>query len=165
MPSPRPLLLLRPAIDVWFLLATAVACSGTEPAPVGGAGAAGAAGAAGGGGGASAVLVEPTFATVRRVVEMSCFGAPCHDEPGNPLQMKPLDQLVTKLSSHTTQDCGPALTPGNPEQSAFLRLLKAECGGTARMPLGKCFDDADPGCVLPEDIAAIQKWIENGAQP
>lgn len=109
--------------------------------------------------------MEPTFATVKRVVQLSCFGAPCHDEPGNPLQMKPLDDLVTKLKSHTTQDCGPALTPGSPQDSAFLKLLKGTCGGTARMPLGKCFDDGDPGCVPPEDVAAIEKWIADGAKP
>lgn len=137
-----------------------------------GAGAAGTAGASAGtagtsadGGGSGPVTVEPTFATVKRVVELSCFGSPCHDEPGNPLQMKPIDGLITKLQAHTTQDCGPALAPGDPANSAFLTLLKRECGGTARMPLGKCFDDGDPGCVPPEDILAIEKWIENGATP
>lgn len=72
---------------------------------------------------------------------------------------------MTKLKSHTTQDCGQALTPGRPQDSAFLKLLKSTCGGTSRMPLGKCFDDGDPGCVPPEDIAAIEKWIQDGAMP
>lgn len=110
-------------------------------------------------------MVPATFETVKRVVGLSCFGAPCHDEPGNPLQMKPLENLIATLTAHTTQDCGPALTPGNPEGSAFVKLLKADCGETVRMPMGKCFDDGDPGCVPPEDIAAIEKWIQDGAKP
>jgi hypothetical protein len=145
------------------------ALGGSSSAGAASAGAAGAsagtAGASAGAGGSGPVTVEPTFATVKRVVELSCFGSPCHDEPGNPLQMKPIDGLITKLGAHTTQDCGPALSPGDPANSAFLTLLKRECGGTARMPLGKCFDDGDPGCVPPEDILAIEKWIENGAKP
>ncbi len=131
----------------------------------GGAGAGGGGTSAGGSGAGGLPEVPATFETVKRVVGLSCFGAPCHDEPGNPLQMKPLEELATKLKGHTTQDCGPALTPGNPANSAFVKLLKADCGMTARMPMGKCFDDGDPGCVPPEDIAAIEKWIQNGAMP
>ncbi|MDF3065179.1 MAG: putative exported protein [Polyangiaceae bacterium] len=130
----------------------------------GGSGGVGTAGA-GGSGGSGLPEVPATFETVKRVVGLSCFGAPCHDEPGSPLQMKPLENLITTLKGHTTEDCGPALTPGNPANSAFVKLLKADCGMTARMPLGKCFDDGDPGCVPPEDIAAIEKWIQNGAMP
>ncbi|RYZ02724.1 MAG: hypothetical protein EOO73_30650 [Myxococcales bacterium] len=137
--------------------------SGSGGAGAGGGGAS--AGGAGGSGGSGLPEVPATFETVKRVVGMSCFGAPCHDEPGNPLQMKPIENLITKLKGHTTQDCGPALTPGNPANSAFVKLLKADCGMTARMPLGKCFDDTDPGCVPPEDIAAIEKWVQNGAMP
>jgi hypothetical protein len=31
------------------------------------------------------------------------------------------------------------------------------------MPFGKCFVDGDEGCIAPEYIAAIEKWIVNGA--
>jgi hypothetical protein len=33
------------------------------------------------------------------------------------------------------------------------------------MPFGKCFADGDEGCISPENIAALEKWIANGAPP
>lgn len=141
------------------------AAGGGSGGGTGGGGTGGGGAGGGGSGSGGSPEVPATFETVKRVVGLSCFGAPCHDEPGNPLQMKPIEGLITKLKGHTTQDCGPALTPGNPANSAFVKLLKADCGMTARMPMGKCFDDTDPGCVPPEDIAAIEKWIQNGAMP
>lgn len=79
--------------------------------------------------------------------------------------MSPIGNLLAILKGHTTQDCGPTLTPGSPENSALVKLLKADCGGTSRMPMGKCFEGDDFGCVPPEEIAAIEKWIGNGALP
>jgi hypothetical protein len=55
------------------------------------------------------------------------------------------------------------MVPGNPQDSALVKLLKGPCGDTNRMPFGKCFEDGDDGCVAPEYIAAIEQWIAKGA--
>jgi hypothetical protein len=136
-------------------------------ASAGGSGAsAGGSGASAGGGGASggsASGIEPSFAMLKGVIQGSCFGAICHDLPEHPLQLKLDDKLYGTLTSHMTKHCGPVLTPGDPQGSALVKLLKGPCNGTDRMPYGKCFADGDEGCIGPEYIAAIEKWIANGA--
>jgi hypothetical protein len=62
-----------------------------------------------------------------------------------------------------TEHCGVVVKPGFPQESAIVRLLKGPCGETDRMPFGKCFADGDEGCIAPDYIAAIEKWIANGA--
>ena len=135
-----------------------------------GGGAAGGAGNAAGAGGAPAL--EASFNTVKAVIQMSCFGAGCHGEPGNPLQMKIDDQLYGTLMDHTTKNCGKLINTASPADSAFIKLMLGDCGTppnvTSRMPFGSCFQGDVPGpdaptCVLPEKVAAIQAWITKGA--
>jgi hypothetical protein len=76
------------------------------------------------------------------------------------------DQLYTTLLNHQTKKCGPTLTPGNPAQSAIVKLLKDDCNGTVRMPMGKCYTgdgDENEFCVPSATIAALEQWIANGA--
>ena len=132
-----------------------------------GAGGGGAGGLSGSGGGSAGIsggaALEPSFNTLKGVIQTSCFGGLCHDLPENPLKLTVNDQLYTILTTHMTEHCGVVIKPGFPEESALVRLLKGPCGETDRMPFGKCFVDGDEGCIAPEYIAAIEKWIANGA--
>jgi hypothetical protein len=125
-----------------------------------GAASAGTAGAASGG---TTGGIEPSFNTLKAIIPMSCFGGLCHDLPENPLQLKVDDKLYSTLTTHMTEHCGPVIAPGRPQDSAIIKLLKGPCGETERMPFGKCFQDGDEGCISPENIAALEKWIANGA--
>lgn len=145
------------------------ASGSVSSAGVGGGGMAGsgggAAGVAGGGGsgGSGGAGLAPTFATVKSIIQMSCFGGLCHDLPENPLQLKVDDKLYTTLTTHMTETCGIVVKPGMPQDSALVKLLKGPCNGTDRMPFNMCFNDGDEGCVSPEEIAAIEQWIASGA--
>lgn len=53
--------------------------------------------------------------------------------------------------------------PGKPAQSALVKILSGPCGMTPRMPYG-C--SAEAGDCIPDDyIAAVARWIANGAPP
>jgi len=129
----------------------------------GGGGAAGAPVTAAGGGTGGTGAIDASFDTFKSLVPTHCFGGLCHDLPENPLKLTVDDKLYTTLTTHMTKHCGPVLTPGNPQDSALVKLLKGPCGETNRMPFGKCFEDGDEGCVSPEYIAAIEQWIAKGA--
>src|SRR6188768_878360 len=119
---------------------------------VGGGGAS--AGGAGGAGGATA-----SFGTLKNIIQMSCFGGLCHDLPEHPLQLKLDDKLYTTLTTYVTENCGPLLKPGSPQDSAIVKLLKGPCGETPRMPLDKCSQDGDEACVTSANIALLEQWI------
>ena len=135
--------------------------AGTAGAGTAGAGTAGA-GTAGGGSTAAA-----SFATVKTMINMSCFGGGCHGEAGNPLQMEIDDKLYTTLMNHTTGHCGKLINVASPADSAFVKLLLADCGGTPRMPYHSCWDgdkpEDNPTCVPTETVDAIKAWIAKGA--
>jgi len=119
----------------------------------------------GGSGGSGSGAIEPTFAMLKGVIQMSCFGGVCHDLPEHPFRLVLDDKLYTTLTTHVTKTCGPVVKPGSPQDSALVKLLKGPCGETERMPYNKCVEDADEGCVRPEYIAAIEQWIAKGAPP
>jgi hypothetical protein len=173
-----------------LLAASAVACAGKDEPPLASGGTSGSAagsstggtgggsagtsaggGVAGGLGGTSGgsagmsggAVIEPSFNTLKGVIQTSCFGGLCHDLPENPLKLTVNDQLYTTLTTHMTEHCGAVVKPGFPQESALVRLLKGPCGETDRMPFGKCFVDGDEGCIVPEYIVAIEQWIANGA--
>jgi hypothetical protein len=141
--------------------------SATGGLPMGGSAAGGSAGSglggSGGGGGTTAVAATASFGTLKNIIQMSCFGGLCHDLPEHPLQLKLDDKLYKTLTTHVTQDCGPLMKPGSPQDSALVKLLKGPCGETARMPLDKCSQDGDEACVTPANIALIEQWIASGA--
>ena len=141
-----------------------------------GGGSGGASTAGGGSGGAStagrggAPAVEATFATVKSIIQASCFGAGCHSDMGNPLQMKVDASLYGTLTTHMTMNCGKMVDIANPADSALVKVLKGSCGTppnvTPRMPFQVCMDvdtDPDSPCIQPDKIAAIQAWIAKGA--
>ena len=132
--------------------------AGTSTAGTGGTSA-----TAGSSGGGSAV--PATFDTVKTVInDAPCFGAGCHNDDQNPLNLRVDDQLHTRLTSRISISCGnvPVVNPGNPQESAIVKILKGPCGGTPRMPIG-CVDDQDATCIPAEYIAAIEQWIAAGA--
>jgi hypothetical protein len=144
--------------------------AGSSGAPGAGAASLGAGAAAGGGGaaqsssgGAGASAIEPSFKTVQGLIGSSCFGAGCHSEAGNPLQMETGAKLYETLTAYTTRTCGKLVDTARPEESALVKLLRGSCNGVKRMPYGVCVEDGDPSCVLPEYVAAIQSWIAKGA--
>jgi hypothetical protein len=135
---------------------------GTTVAGGAGAGAGGTSTTGGAGAGAS---ITPTFDTLKSVINQApCFGAGCHNDDQNPLDLRIDDQLYTKVTSRISVNCGniPVVNPGNPEQSALVKILKGPCGQTPRMPLG-CLDGDDALCVPPDYIAALEQWIAMGA--
>lgn len=138
---------------------------GTGGAGAGGASSGGGAGGGGGAGASGGAPVEASFSTLKAIIPLSCFGGVCHDLPEHPLHLTVDANLYTTLTTHVTKNCGVVVKPGSPQDSALVKLLKGPCGGTDRMPYGKCVEDGDEGCVSPENIAAIEQWIANGAPP
>lgn len=145
----------------------------TDPGPEGpmagaAAGAPGAPPAMSGTPGADSTNTVPaTFETVQLIInETPCFGAGCHNDDQNPLDLRGDDQLHARLTSHISENCGglPIISPGDPQGSALPKLLRGPCGPTARMPIG-CVEDQDANCVPAEYIAAIEQWIALGALP
>ncbi|WP_437970962.1 hypothetical protein WMF04_17490 [Sorangium sp. So ce260] len=107
--------------------------------------------------------IEPTFETVKFVIDnVTCFGAGCHNDDMNPLDLQIDEELHARLISHTTKGCGPLVNLGNPPESALVKILKGPCGSTPRMPL-ECVNDGDTKCVTDDYIQAITQWIADGA--
>jgi hypothetical protein len=129
------------------------------------AGAGGAGPAAGASGSGS--TIPATFDTAKFVITQTpCFGAGCHNDAQNPLNLRVDDQLYTRLTSHVSKNCGnlPVVNPGKPQESALVKILKGPCGPTPRMPMG-CVDDLDGTCLPADYIAALVQWIAAGAPP
>ena len=145
---------------------------GSAAAGVAGLGTAG--GGAGGGGSSSAgsntgpAPVEASFATVRQVVvQAHCADASCHNGEVKP-RLQDDATLHATLTSHISEACGniPVVTPGNPQQSALVKLLKGPCGELPRMPNGCISEPVEEYTCLPPDyIDAIERWVASGAPP
>lgn len=122
------------------------------------------------GAGGSTEVVEPTFETVQFVVEQTpCNGSDCHGHEANPLDLKvdSPQELYDHLLSTISVKCGelPVVDPGDPGNSALVRLLKGPCGDLAQMPDG-CTCDPDPSinnCLPAQYVEAVEKWVEAGA--
>ncbi|WP_437960473.1 hypothetical protein WME76_13055 [Sorangium sp. So ce119] len=144
--------------------------SGSTSSSVGSGGAGSTSASSGGDGGGGSTgsgnAVAPTFDTVKFVIERtSCFGAGCHNDDLNALDLKVDGELRTRLTTHISENCGnlPIVNPGKPEESALVKILKEPCGDTPRMPI-ECVNDGDAKCVPPDYIEAIEQWIADGAQ-
>lgn len=147
---------------------------GMGSAGVGSAGIGGVGGSSAGVSG-SGSAIPATFATVKLVFGggggiMPCAAAPCHGvngmaPPDNPLELPTNDdqQLYTNLTSHVSRACDNTklVTPGDPAQSALVRILMGPCGLTPRMPYG-CSEEAGD-CIPEEYVAAVARWIADGA--
>lgn len=115
-------------------------------------------------------VIEPTFATLRFVLTATtppCNAADCHG-PGGPnrlqYRVKDPDALYETLTRHVSVDCGniPVVTPGHPERSALVKVLKGPCSAKVpQMPNG-C-QPALGNCLPPSYVGAIERWIALGA--
>lgn len=115
----------------------------------------------------------PTFATIREIVANSlhlsegCGSGSCHGGEATPefRDNEHLhDELINpaKLASDYC-DGLPLVTPGNPEMSAFYKVIKDGCGEIGRMPRGCDPDPLYGNCLPPEAIEAVREWIVAGA--
>lgn len=139
------------------------------------AGAAATSGEAGAPGTDSPSNIPATFATAKLVFGggggiTTCAAAPCHGingaaPPDDPLELPTNDDdlLYKNLTSYTSKTCGniKLVDPGNPTQSALIKILKGPCGTTPRMPYGCSEETGD--CIPNEYIEALTQWITNGA--
>ncbi|WP_437819188.1 hypothetical protein [Sorangium sp. So ce1078] len=117
----------------------------------------------GGGSTGSGSGIDPTFETVKFVIDnVTCFGAGCHNDEMNPLDLQLDGELHARLTSHVTEDCGPLVNLANPPESALIKILKGPCGSTPRMP-PECVNDDDIKCVTDDYIQAMTQWIADGA--
>jgi hypothetical protein len=104
---------------------------------------------------------DASYDLVRYVVDVGCGVSICH---GGCLDFLLVDTttLYDHLLTTTIEECeGDALiTPGQPEASAFYRLITEGCGELGQMPKG-CIDN----CVPDEFADRIGQWIADGAAP
>ncbi|WP_437324763.1 hypothetical protein [Sorangium sp. So ce381] len=145
---------------------TSASVSTSSAVGSGGSGGAGSTSASTGGDGGSTGSgseIEPTFETLQFVIQNACFGAGCHNDDMNPLNLMIDGELHARVSSHTTKNCGDLIDPGNPEESGLIKILKGPCGATPRMPL-ECVNEGDSKCIPPDYIEALTQWIADGAQ-
>lgn len=137
-------------------------------AGAGGVAAGGAAGVSSAGSNAEPSQVEASFATVRQVVvQAHCADASCHNGEVKP-RLQDDATLHATLTSHISEACGniPVVTPGNPQQSALIKLLKGPCGELPRMPNGCVSEPVEEYTCLPPDyIDALERWVAAGAPP
>jgi hypothetical protein len=137
---------------------------GTGGESTGGVGGAGS--SAGGSGGSNIPATLDTLKFVLQGTNPPCVASDCHGSgTHHPLTLAVNDQLYTTLTTHVSMRCGsiPLVTPGNPQQSALVAILKGPCGETPRMPNGCIEDEFGNTCVPDEYIAAIEQWVANGA--
>lgn len=115
-------------------------------------------------------VIAPTFATLKLVLTGTsppCNAADCHG-PGGPNKLqypvKEPDRLYAILTEHVSVECGniPLVTPGHPERSALVKVLKGPCSPKLpQMPNG-CVPEMN-NCLPANYVAAIEQWIARGA--
>jgi hypothetical protein len=135
---------------------------GTAGTGGGGAGGGGAGGASGGGSGGTSAY-PATFQTAKDLFQSSygCSGSDCHGGNSHTVKLQDNAELYTNLTTHVSVDCGnlKVVEPGQPANSALIKILKGPCGSTPRMPYG-CTEE---GCVPTDVVTALETWIANGA--
>jgi hypothetical protein len=156
------------------------AAGGTASGGSGGTGGATGGSGTGGSGGAedfNAIPFGPTFQFVRRLLKQqnpdNCLGADCHGGTPAHINLALDDGLYERITTAMSDDvCLDSegmpmklIVPGDPEASAFLRILKEPCENEGRMPGGICTDPNQPcpSALLDEYIGYIETWIANGA--
>ncbi|OQX68457.1 MAG: hypothetical protein B6A08_09995 [Sorangiineae bacterium NIC37A_2] len=151
--------------------------SETGGAGVGGLGVGGSSGGAPGTGGdegtGGGTQYPPNFATIREIVANSlqlsegCGSGSCHGGEATP-EFRDNEHLHDDLinpAKVASDYCGglPLVTPGNPDMSAFYKVISEGCGDIGRMPRA-CDPDPLYGNCLPEAaIEAVRQWILAGA--
>lgn len=146
---------------------------GTSSIGSGGMGEAGAAGEAGMGG--TGGNIPATFDTLKVILTentVNCSSSDCHGGFEGRPDFRDTPGLYERVTTWYSDICEMnVVTPGNPDQSAILKVLTTGCGdvydrcliGTEcipRMPLN-CEDGFD--CIPPAYIEALRRWIAEGA--
>lgn len=159
---------------------TSTSAGGTATSGAGGGGGDGGSGGDGAGGsntggsspvgaGGSASTIEASFETLKLVITRStCTDASCHNGEAQPTLTRQMtdDELYETMISYVSEACGdiPLVTPGNPEQSALIKILKGPCGEIARMPNGCVSEPIEEYTCIPwEYIDALERWVASGA--
>lgn len=108
----------------------------------------------------SSEVGAPSFEDVQALLLYSCVLVSCH----TPLYNQPTlldfdgmlhDRMLSWQVSHCNDE--PLVTPGQPENSAILKLVTQRCGEFVMPPL--CTDP----CVDAETYEGIEAWIKAGA--
>ncbi|AUX43579.1 hypothetical protein SOCE26_050290 [Sorangium cellulosum] len=98
-------------------------------------------------------------------MQANCADSSCHNGEAEP-RLQDDDTLYTTLTTHVSVACGniPVVTPGDPERSALVKLIKGPCGEVERMPRG-CVSEpvSEYNCLPQEYIDAIEQWVADGA--
>jgi hypothetical protein len=128
-------------------------------------------GNAGASAGASAVTAQAaTWDNVKLVLtgtHPACNSSICHGGNGKVSLGFPVsndNQLYAVLTQYVSTACDNMVlvSPGHPEASALVKVLKGPCSDAVpRMPNG-C-TEADGNCVPDDYIAAVEQWIAEGA--
>lgn len=89
----------------------------------------------------------------------------CHVGPGTcshaPDLQNDQGQLYETLTTWTSPKCGDRklVDPGNPDNSAIVLSMEAECGDLLRMPYGCSVE----GCQADPYLPDLRQWILDGA--
>ena len=102
---------------------------------------------------ASAYGDDTPFAKAKAVLEVSCVE--CH----TPEEAKGGLIMTTAAEMKSTGDSGKALVPGDPKNSGLLARVILPADDSDRMPPKK-----HGGPLSPEEIAALEAWIQSGAE-
>lgn len=143
----------------------------------GGGGAIGTGGLIGGTGGdegtGGGTQYPPNFATIREIVANSlhvsegCGSGSCHGGEATP-EFRDNEHLHDDLinpAKVASDYCGglPLVTPGNPDMSAFYKVISEGCGDIGRMPRACDPDPLYGNCLPVAAIEAVREWILAGA--
>lgn len=133
--------------------------------PGGAAGSAGSSGGGAGSGGSSSVT-PVTWQEMSFTVNDACAKSKCHNGMQDPpLLAIPAMTQYMMLTTHPITFCGTAtrlVAPGNPANSAILKLVNGEClldGEPFLMPA----DCTQAPCLPAAQITTITNWILSGA--
>lgn len=85
---------------------------------------------------------------VAPILIKNCLGCHNHELDDGDISFENRATLLKQRRSG-----GPAVVPGNPEQSALIRAIRHD--GDTQMPPGKK--------LSPDDIATLTEWIKRGA--
>lgn len=104
----------------------------------------------------------PTFYEVQGILLSSCVLVSCHSPLYNLPNLSNYDSeamLHERLLSYQVKNCNDAnfVKPGEPENSAVLKVVNHGCGDFIMPPLCE-----DP-CLDPVSFASLEAWIKAGA--
>lgn len=89
---------------------------------------------------------------VRPVLRDRCMGCHSGDEPAHNLDLTSIDGFLKRDPAH-----GQVVLPGAPDDGKMMKVIDWARGYDVKMPPG----DREP--LAPEQIAAIEQWIRDGA--